>query len=245
VGPRERIEAELAEHRPGLRLRWLEAAEARARSRGRVVEADGLNTRTGKPERGGLSCCRIFGPVENLCCLCGKYSGETYRGITCEKCGVEVQEKAVRRERFGHLELPVGVPHPWASERMIACVLVLPAGLREQPANERRYDLGGVNGLYQRVIQRAEQLRRCIEHYAPELIVEHETERLGRAVARLFGRARQRPGVGPSLAEQLQRALLEWDGRAELPWEAVATLAALGLDVVRAADASFEGTGPK
>ena len=176
-------------------------------------------------------CCRIFGPVEELCCVCGKYRGSTYRGITCEKCGVEILEKAVRRERFGHIELPTAMPHPWAPERAIERLLVLPAGLREQPASERRHGLGGTNGLYQRVIQRAAQLQRCIEHYAPEIIVEHETERLGRAMARLLGRPRQRPGAGPSLAERLQRALLEWDGRAELPWEVLATLAALGLQM--------------
>jgi DNA-directed RNA polymerase beta' subunit len=235
VDPRAHLEAELAEHRPGLRLRWLEPAELRARSRGRIEHPDGRNARTGKPERGGLSCCRIFGPVEDLRCVCTKYGGALHRGITCEKCGVEVLPVAVRRERFGHLELPAPVPHPWAPERALACLLVLPAGLREQPPTERRPDLRGVNGLYQRVVRRAALLGRCIQHYAPTPIVEHETARLGLAVARLFGRPRQRPGLGPSLADHLQRALLTLDPHADLPDEVLATLAALGLGLEPAA----------
>jgi DNA-directed RNA polymerase beta' subunit len=234
VDPRERIEAELAEHRLGLRLRWLDPTALRARSRGRLTNADGVNQRTRKPERGGLSCCRIFGPVEDLSCLCTKYNGDAHRGITCEKCGVDVLEVAVRRERFGHIELPAPVPHPWAPERQLECLLVLPAGFREQPPSEQRSDLRGLNGLYQRVFRRAEQLGRCIEHHAPSLIVEHETARLRRAVARTFGLPHQRPGAGPTLADRLQRALLALDPRTEPSWELLATLAALGLAVERA-----------
>lgn len=233
MGPRERLESELAEHRPGLRLRWLEPAELRAGSRGRIEHPDGLNPRTHMPERGGLLCCRLFGPVEDLRCICTKYGGELHRGITCEKCGVEVLPAAVRRERFGHIELPVPVLHPWAPERELAYLLVLPAGFREQAPNERRPDLRGVNGLYQRVIRRAALLGRCIEHYAPTPIVEHETARLQRAVARLFGRPHVRPGLGPSLSAHLQRAMLEQDPRDDLPWPLVATLASLGVIVER------------
>lgn len=229
MDPRARLEAELAEHRPGLRLRWLEPAELRTRSRGRIEHPDGLNTRTNKPERGGLLCSRLFGPVEDLRCLCTKYGGERHRGITCEKCGVEVLPVAVRRERFGHIELPAPMPHPWAPARALVCLLVLPAGLREQPPNERRPDLKGVNGLYQRVIRRAALLERCIRHSAPTPIVEHETALLGRAVARLYGWPRRRPGLGPSLTEHLQRALLAHSPHEDLSDEVLATLAALGL----------------
>lgn len=231
--PRERIEAQLVEHRPWLRLRWLEADEVRARSRGRIVEHHGMNARTGKPERGGIHCARTFGPVESLSCLCGKYTGELHRGITCEKCGVDVLDASVRRERFGHIELPTAVPHPWEPGRPLQLLLLLPAGLREQLPSERRPELSGTNGLYQRVIRRAAQLERCTRHHAPELIVEHETTLLGHAVARLLGRPHRRAGTGPSLADRLQRALQELDPRAELPWEAVATLAASGLAVER------------
>jgi DNA-directed RNA polymerase beta' subunit len=232
--PRERIEAELTEHRARLRLRWLEPDEIRARSRGRIIDPYGMNTRTGKPERGGILCARTFGPVESLCCLCTKYSGELHRGITCEKCGVDVLDASIRCERFGHLELPVAVPHPWEPERPLQYLLVLPAGLREPLPTERRPDLSGTNGLYQRVLQRAAQLERCVRYCAPELIVEHETARLGRAIARLLGRPRLRTSAGPSLTERLQRSLHELAPRAELPWEAVATLAALGLTMEHA-----------
>lgn len=233
MGPRERIEAELAEHRPGLRLRWLEPDEVLARSRGRIVVPLGMYVRTGKPERGGILCARTFGPVESLSCLCTKYTGELHRGVTCEKCGVEVLDAGVRRERFGHLELPAAIPHPWEPERRLQLLLVLPAGLREQLPSERRPDLSGTNGLYQRVIQRAAQLERCIHYRAPEVILEHETAQLGHGIARLFGRPHRRAGAGPSLAARLQRSLQDLDPRAELPWEAVATLAASGLAVER------------
>lgn len=233
VEPWQRIEAELAEERPGLRLRWLDAAEIRARSRGRIANAYGLNARVRKPERGGLLCSRIFGPTEELRCMCGKYDGERHRDVTCDRCGVTVLPVAVRCERFGHIELPAAVSHPWSPERMLECLLVLPAGLREPPSTRRRLDLPGVSGLYQRVVQRAARLAPCIEHHAPSPIIEHETMLLGRSVARLVGRPRRRPGPGPSLAQQLQRALLELDPRAKLPWKVIAILAAVGLAVER------------
>ncbi|MCX4239315.1 hypothetical protein [Paraliomyxa miuraensis] len=229
MDPRTRIEAALAEHDPPWRLQWLDATELRARSRGRITNAHGLNHRTLKPERGGLLCCRIFGPVEELSCVCTKYQGPNHRGITCEKCGVEVLEVSVRCERFGHIELPVGVPHPWDDTRSFEALLVLPAGFREQSPGDLRVDLRGLNGLYQRVYQRAEALARCIEHLAPSLIVEHETTLLHQAIARLFGRPRQRPGTGPTLTAHLQRALLELDASRPPPSTLVATLAALGL----------------
>ncbi len=82
-------------------------------SRGEVLKPETINYRTYKPERDGLFCERIFGPVKDYECHCGKYKRIRYKGIICDRCGVEVTEKKVRRERLGHIQLVVPVAHIW------------------------------------------------------------------------------------------------------------------------------------
>jgi len=82
-------------------------------SKGEVIKPETINYRTHKPERDGLFCERIFGPVKDYECACGKYKRIRYKGIVCDKCGVEVTEKKVRRERVGHINLVVPVAHIW------------------------------------------------------------------------------------------------------------------------------------
>src|SRR4026209_1508688 len=82
-------------------------------SYGEIKKPETINYRTFKPERDGLFCARIFGPVKDYECLCGKYKRMKYRGITCEKCGVEVIQARVRRERMGHIDLATPVAHIW------------------------------------------------------------------------------------------------------------------------------------
>ncbi|MBR8534155.1 DNA-directed RNA polymerase subunit beta' [Carboxylicivirga sediminis] len=82
-------------------------------SSGEVLKPETINYRTYKPERDGLFCERIFGPVKDYECHCGKYKRIRYRGIVCDRCGVEVTEKKVRRERMGHISLVVPVAHIW------------------------------------------------------------------------------------------------------------------------------------
>ncbi len=82
-------------------------------SSGEVLKPETINYRTYKPERDGLFCERIFGPVKDYECHCGKYKRIRYKGIVCERCGVEVTEKKVRRERMGHIQLVVPVAHIW------------------------------------------------------------------------------------------------------------------------------------
>ena len=82
-------------------------------SRGEVAKPETINYRTHKPERDGLFCERIFGPVKDYECACGKYKRIRYKGIVCDRCGVEVTEKKVRRERVGHINLVVPVAHIW------------------------------------------------------------------------------------------------------------------------------------
>ncbi|NDC78846.1 MAG: DNA-directed RNA polymerase subunit beta', partial [Chitinophagia bacterium] len=83
------------------------------RSYGEVLKPETINYRTYKPERDGLFCERIFGPVRDFECACGKYKRIRYKGIVCDRCGVEVTEKKVRRERMGHIKLVVPVVHIW------------------------------------------------------------------------------------------------------------------------------------
>src|SRR5438552_17022239 len=82
-------------------------------SYGEIKKPETINYRTFKPERDGLFCARIVGPIKDYECLCGKYKRMKYKGIVCEKCGVEVTVSKVRRERMGHIELAAPVAHIW------------------------------------------------------------------------------------------------------------------------------------
>src|SRR5881409_264109 len=85
----------------------------RSWSYGEVKKPETINYRTFKPERDGLFCAKIFGPVKDYECNCGKYKRMKHRGIVCEKCGVEVIQSKVRRERLGHINLATPVAHIW------------------------------------------------------------------------------------------------------------------------------------
>lgn len=91
-------------------------------SYGEVSRPDTINYRTTKPEPKGLFCARIFGPVQDYECICGKYKRMKHRGIVCEKCGVEVTTSKVRRERMGHIQLSAPIIHPWFVSRI--CTLL-------------------------------------------------------------------------------------------------------------------------
>jgi DNA-directed RNA polymerase subunit beta' len=80
---------------------------------GEIKKPETINYRTFRPEKDGLFCARIFGPVKDYECLCGKYKRMKFRGIICEKCGVEVTKSNVRRERMGHIDLACPVAHIW------------------------------------------------------------------------------------------------------------------------------------
>ena len=85
----------------------------RSWSKGEVKNPETINYRTFKPEKGGLFCERIFGPTKDWECACGKYKRIKYKGVICDRCGVEVTLARVRRERMGHIELAVPVSHIW------------------------------------------------------------------------------------------------------------------------------------
>ena len=82
-------------------------------SNGEVLKPETVNYRSYKPEKDGLFCEKIFGPVKDYECHCGKYKRIRYKGIICDRCGVEVTTKSVRRERMGHITLAVPVVHIW------------------------------------------------------------------------------------------------------------------------------------
>jgi DNA-directed RNA polymerase subunit beta' len=96
-----------------IRVRLASPETIKSWSQGEVRKPETINYRTFKPERDGLFCARIFGPVKDYECLCGKYKRMKHAGIVCEKCGVEVIKSSVRRERMGHIELAAPVAHIW------------------------------------------------------------------------------------------------------------------------------------
>jgi DNA-directed RNA polymerase subunit beta' len=97
----------------GIRISLASPEQIRSWSHGEVTKAETINYRTLKPERDGLFCERIFGPVKDFECHCGKYKKARYKGVICDKCGVEVAHSSVRRERIGHIELAAPVTHIW------------------------------------------------------------------------------------------------------------------------------------
>src|SRR5690349_623947 len=104
----------------------------RAWSYGEVKKPETINYRTFKPERDGLFCAKIFGPIKDYECLCGKYKRLKHRGVVCEKCGVEVTQAKVRRERMGHIELASPVAHIWFLKSLPSRIgLMLDMTLRE------------------------------------------------------------------------------------------------------------------
>ncbi len=97
----------------GIRISLASPEQVRSWSHGEITKAETINYRTLKPERDGLFCEKIFGPVKDFECHCGKYKKARYKGVICDKCGVEVAHSSVRRERTGHIELAAPVTHIW------------------------------------------------------------------------------------------------------------------------------------
>src|SRR5690242_12870265 len=104
---------QLAPDFEAIRISLASPEKIRQWSHGEVTKPETINYRTFKPERDGLFCARIFGPVADWECLCGKYKRMKHRGVICDKCGVEVTQSKVRRERLGHIELVSPCSHVW------------------------------------------------------------------------------------------------------------------------------------
>jgi DNA-directed RNA polymerase subunit beta' len=110
---RQAVEAREAEEFNAIRIGIASPEEVLSWSHGEITKPETINYRTLKPEKDGLFCERIFGPERDYECYCGKYKKIRYKGVVCDKCGVEVTRSIVRRERMGHIKLAVPVTHIW------------------------------------------------------------------------------------------------------------------------------------
>src|SRR5438552_1075153 len=169
-------------------------------SHGEVTKPETINYRTFKPERDGLFCAKIFGPITDWECLCGKYKRMKHRGVICDKCGVEVTQAKVRRERLGHITLakPLKVVDSFRKssnrpEWMILDVIpVIPPELRPLvPLDGGRFATSDLNDLYRRVINRNNRLKKLMELKAPDVIIRNEKRMLQEAVDALFDNGRR------------------------------------------------------
>jgi len=149
--------------------------QIRSWSHGEIVKPETINYRTQKPELDGLFCERIFGPTKNWECYCGKYKRIRYKGIVCEKCGVEVTRAVVRRERMGHISLAVPVAHIWflrSTPSRIGLLLDLPVRLLEQIVYFASYIILSVDEDAKK--ESLESLDREFKEYKKKIIEEQK-----------------------------------------------------------------------
>jgi len=155
-----------------IRLHLASPEQMRGWSYGEVKKPETINYRTFKPEWDGLFCERIFGPVKDYECSCGKYKWSKHKGIICDRCGVEVTESNVRRERMGHIELAVPVAHIWLLRKppsRIGMLLNMKLGDLERIIYYAAYvvvDPGKVQGLFKRQLLSQEEYERYKTEYS-------------------------------------------------------------------------------
>src|ERR671924_83071 len=142
-------------------------------SYGEIKKPETINYRTFKPERDGLFCARIFGPIKDYECLCGKYKRMKYKGLICEKCGVEVTLAKVRRERMGHIELAAPVAHIWFLKSLPSRIgLLLDMSLKdlERALYFESYIViePGVTTFKEKQLLSEEQYNQAIDEYGPD-----------------------------------------------------------------------------
>ena len=113
VGKQDVTKGKNLDNLAGIAVGLTSPEKIRALSHGKVLISETINYRTQRPERGGLFCEQIFGPRKNYECACGKYKRIRYKGVVCERCGVEVTKASVRRERMAHIDLYAPVAHIW------------------------------------------------------------------------------------------------------------------------------------
>src|SRR5699024_3796840 len=145
----------------------------RSWSFGEVKKPETINYRTFKPERDGLFCARIFGPVKDYECLCGKYKRMKHRGVICEKCGVEVTQTKVRRERMGHIDLAAPVAHIWFLKSLpsrIGLLLDIPLRAIERVLYFEAYIVvdPGMTDMEQNSLLTEEEYLEAVEQYGDE-----------------------------------------------------------------------------
>jgi DNA-directed RNA polymerase subunit beta' len=188
-----------------IRISLASPEKIRSWSWGEVTKPETINYRTFKPERDGLFCARIFGPVTDWECLCGKFKRMKHRGVVCDKCGVEVTQSKVRRERMGHIELASPVSHVWFFKGLPSRIgQLLDMSLRdlERILYFEAYvviDPGDVPGLHEREILTEERVRELQEKYPDQFTVGMGAEAIKELLARV-----DVEGLARELREQMR-----------------------------------------
>ena len=173
---------QLAPDFEAIRISLASPEKIRQWSHGEVTKPETINYRTFKPERDGLFCARIFGPVADWECLCGKYKRMKHRGVICDKCGVEVTQAKVRRERLGHIDLASPCSHVWFFKGLpsrIGHLLDIPLRELEKVLYFESYiviDPGDVPGIKERELLTDERYRELVRDYPAAFVAKMGAE---------------------------------------------------------------------
>ena len=190
-----------------LRISLASPEQIRSWSYGEVTKPETINYRRLRPEKDGLFCEAIFGPTRDWQCYCGKYKNVRYKGIVCDKCGVEITRSSVRRERLGHIELAAPVAHVWYTRRVPSYMGLL--------LNVSRRNLDRVLYFAQYVVTSVDEdaRQRALKRLDDEIIeAEQQLDvKLGQQVAESHGRSELR--VWPSWKSKLEELNSTFDDR--------------------------------
>jgi DNA-directed RNA polymerase subunit beta' len=173
---------QLAPDFEAIRISLASPDKIRQWSHGEVTKPETINYRTFKPERDGLFCARIFGPVADWECLCGKYKRMKHRGVICDKCGVEVTQAKVRRERLGHIDLASPCSHVWFFKGLpsrIGHLLDIPLRELEKVLYFESYiviDPGDAPGIKERELLSDERYRELVRDYPAQFVAKMGAE---------------------------------------------------------------------
>ncbi|HUS09084.1 MAG TPA: DNA-directed RNA polymerase subunit beta' [Pyrinomonadaceae bacterium] len=173
---------QLAPDFEAIRISLASPDKIRQWSHGEVTKPETINYRTFKPERDGLFCARIFGPVADWECLCGKYKRMKHRGVICDKCGVEVTQAKVRRERLGHIDLASPCSHVWFFKGLpsrIGHLLDIPLRELEKVLYFESYiviDPGDVPGIKERELLSDERYRELVRDFPAQFVAKMGAE---------------------------------------------------------------------
>ena len=180
---------QLAPDFEAIRISLASPEKIRQWSHGEVTKPETINYRTFKPERDGLFCARIFGPVADWECLCGKYKRMKHRGVICDKCGVEVTQAKVRRERLGHIDLASPCSHVWFFKGLpsrIGHLLDIPLRELEKVLYFESYiviDPGDVPGIKERELLTDERYRELVRDYPAQFVAKMGAEAIKELLA--------------------------------------------------------------
>ncbi len=180
---------QLAPDFEAIRISLASPEKIRHWSHGEVTKPETINYRTFKPERDGLFCARIFGPVADWECLCGKYKRMKHRGVICDKCGVEVTQAKVRRERLGHIDLASPCSHVWFFKGLpsrIGHLLDIPLRELEKVLYFESYiviDPGDVPGIKERELLSDERYRELVRDFPAQFVAKMGAEAIKELLA--------------------------------------------------------------